>query len=212
MAEKQYESHPAFGMISASRVSSSPGGAVVFDSDMKHQHSVIVQIQHAERARDLNHDWIHPRGEIIEVQMSEAQWASFVSSMNTSGVPCTLKRIQGERIEELDFAPRLEESMKETHAAAKGAFDAIQEAMRVYEETPSTPKKAKDEALRTLRSTIQNATPNVDFAAQSLGKHAENVVQKARADIEAMMTIKAAQLGIEAPDRPLLLEPGADEA
>ena len=211
MAQKDYETHPAFGMIGAYRVSNGPPGSVVFDSDTRHQHSVVVQIWHAERARDLHHDWIHSRDQIIEVEMSEAQWASFVSSMNTSGVSCTLRRIQGEQVEKLEFAPRLEQSMRETRDAAHRAFDEIQEAMRVYEETPSTPAKAKKEALAKLRTAINNAVPNVDFAGKSLGEHAENVVQKARADIEAMVARQAAELGIEAPTERLQLEAGSDE-
>lgn len=199
------EQHPSFGMIGAYRTTSSPPGVSLFDSDMQHQHFVTLRIQHADRKRDyLNRDWIFGTKQIIEVQMSEAQWASFVSSMNTAGVPCTLTNIQGDDIERLPFAPRLEQSMKETRAAAHRAFDEIEEALRVFEETPSTPKREKDKALATLRANIKNAVPNVDFAGKSLGEHAENVVQKARADIEAMVTQKAAQLGVEAPEHPAL--------
>ena len=35
---------------------------------------------------------------------------------------------------------------------------------------------------------IANAVPNVDYAARQLAEHAENVVEKSRADIEAMVT------------------------
>jgi hypothetical protein len=166
-----------------------------------HQHTVVLRIEHADRRRDLHRDWIHGTDRIIEVEMSEAQWASFVSSMNTSGVPCTLREIQGEgKIEGLPFAPRLEESMKDTHAAAHAAFDEIQQALRDYEAKPT-----KDN-LRTLRARIENAVPNVDFAGKSLAEHAENVVQKARADVEAMVLAHAQQLGIEAPTQKLLGE------
>jgi len=195
------EKHPSFGMIGAYRTSISPPGHALFDSDIMHQHTVVLRIEHADRRRDLHRDWIHGTDRIIEVEMSEAQWASFVSSMNTSGVPCTLREIQGEgKIEGLPFAPRLEESMKDTHAAAHAAFDEIQQALRDYEAKPT-----KDN-LRTLRARIENAVPNVDFAGKSLAEHAENVVQKARADVEAMVLAHAQQLGIEAPTQKLLGE------
>lgn len=43
-------------------------------------------------------------------------------------------------------------------------------------------------------------SPNVAFAARSLNEHAENVVQRARADIEAMVLSKATQLGLDPAD------------
>jgi hypothetical protein len=40
----------------------------------------------------------------------------------------------------------------------------------------------------------------MEFAAQSLSEHAENVVQRARADIEAVVMVKAQQLGLNPGD------------
>lgn len=41
---------------------------------------------------------------------------------------------------------------------------------------------------------------NISFAAQSLTEHAENVVQRAKADIEAMVVARAKQLGLDPSD------------
>jgi hypothetical protein len=189
--------HPAFGMIGASRVSSTPG-AVLFDSDVRHGHYVVLKIARASRKRDLNRDWIH--GELtplIEVAMSEAQWASFVSSMNTAGVPCTITATMDDlRVDGLPYAPRLQESMHEVHEAAQTAFGKIVDALAAYEALPATPVRAKREAFDTLRARIRNATGTVDYAAKSLGEHTENVVQRARADVEAMVVQRAQQLGL----------------
>jgi len=200
MPEQTSESHPAFAMIGAYRTSISPPGASLFDSEIRHQHTVVLRLERAVRQRDLNRDWIYGRDRIVEVEMSEAQWASFVSSMNTSGVPCTLRWLDGEKIEPVEYAPRLEQSIDETRSAADRAFGQIVEALRIYEETPAVPKRAKDEALQTLRAAVSNATPNVVFAAKSLGEHTENVVQKARADVEAMVADHASRLGLDAGD------------
>lgn len=194
MASRERETHPAWGQIAAYRTSISPPGSPLFDSDIRHQHTVVVRINEASRTRDLHHDWIIDGKELIEIEMSEAQWASFVSSMNTSGVPCTLRTVAGVDRERVKFAPRLEESLRETRDAADRAFAQIDEAARLVEEKPT---KAN---IRALRITIQNATPNVEYAAKTLGEHAENVVTKARADVEAMVARQAHQLGIEAAD------------
>jgi hypothetical protein len=191
------EEHPAFGMISASRTSG--GESVLFDSDIQHQHKVRISVHSATRHRDLNRDWIHAdMTPLVEVEMSEAQWASFVSSMNTSGVPCTLRRV-GEQwdIPGLPYDPRLGHSMEEVRGAAKKVFDRATKAMAAYDALPkdATPK-TKREAVDKIRSALMHVEANMDFAAKSLNEHAENVVQRARADIEAMVTNKAVQLGL----------------
>lgn len=190
--------HPAFGQIRAGRVSNSPG-AVLFDSDITHQHTVVIQISTATRQRNLNHDYIHPGRELIEVELSEAQWASFVSSMNTSGVPCTLRHTETDRnLPGLEYDPRLAHSMAEVKGAAAKTFDKIREARDAYEEALAnkSPAKERNEKLRALHFAIEHTESNLSFAAKSLNEHAENVVQKARADIEAIVGAEAGRLGL----------------
>jgi hypothetical protein len=196
------ESHPAFGMIGASRVSVAGGlhnGSVLFDSDVAHQQLIRVTLSRAVRKRDGMQDRTHAIRELFEVDMSMAQWASFVSSMNVGdGVPCTIRRTETDRdVPGLEHAPRLAVSMQETRDAARDAFAFIKAARDAYEATPSSPAKAKKEALSKLHYAIENAAPNVDYAGKVLVEHTENVVQRARADVEAMVVSKAAQLGLD---------------
>lgn len=193
------EQHPAWVLIGASRVSSSPPGAVLFDSDIRHHHYVIVTLMRAERRRDLNHDWKTGRSYLFEIAMSEAQWASFVSSMNAGdGVPATLlldaTRDGDPHVPGMPYEPRLQVSMDEVHDAASRAQEKVAEAFAAYKE-----KKTADN-LRTLESAIRNMTANIDYAAESLSEHAENVVQRARADIEAFVVEKARRVGLDPSD------------
>jgi hypothetical protein len=190
------ETHPAWGMIGASRVTSGPPGAALFDSDIRHQHYVAVRISTARRKRDLSRDWITQDKEFVEVEMSIAQWAEFVSSMNVgNGVPCTIRRREGDwDIPGVEYAPRLQESITEVRGAAEKAFSKVKEAFEAYEQ------KKNAANLRTLKYAIENAPSNVAFAGKSLTEHAENVGRKMRADIEAMVIAKAEQLGIEPGD------------
>lgn len=192
LTERGNETHPAWGLIGASRVSSSPGAAL-FDSDILHRHYVVVRLRRSTRERRLGHDWKHgDRGSIVEIAMSEAQWASFVSTMNVGdGVPCTIDRIGKEDMPGVEYEPRLAESMDEVEKAGQKVVDVIQKAFAVYKE------KSTKANLRSLESAIANATNNMTYAAEMLSEHAENVVQRARADIEAIVTSKAEQLGID---------------
>ena len=212
--EYGYEVHPAFALVGAYRGSSHPG-AVLFDSDILHNTTIRIRISAAARKRDLHHDWISGKDELIEVELSEAQWASFVSSMNVGdGVPCTLRHVNHVPVAELPHDPRLAYSMEETRQAARAAFEGIQAAMAAYDALDAkAPAKERKEALSTLRAVIRNAVPNVDYAGKTLVEHAENVVTKARADIEAFVVAKAQQLGLspgDITDSPLSLPPGGN--
>jgi hypothetical protein len=189
------EMHPAWGLIGASRVSCSPG-STLFDSDIQHQHTIVVKLSLARRRRDLHHDHLMADGKmsshVVEVEMSFAQWASFVSSMNAGdGVPCTIRRREGEAVPEVPYEPRLAETLNEVRGKAEAAQAAIAEAFAAY--------KAHKTAgnLRTLESAIRNMPANMEFAAESLSEHAENVTQKMRADVEAFVTDAAQRVGLE---------------
>ena len=91
--------HPAFAQIAASRVS---GHTALYDSDFRHNAYMTIKIRTSELHRNLHHDWHFDREEIIEVALSEVQWATFVSAPNMgSGVPCTLQRLNGKQIPQL---------------------------------------------------------------------------------------------------------------
>jgi hypothetical protein len=202
------ERHPGFGQIQAVRGSNHPG-AVLFDSDIKHQHTIRLTVTAATRDRDLNRDWIHSTGApLIEVEMSEAQWASFVSSMNTSGVPCTVRATETQRtVPAVPYDPRLAHSMAEVHDGTAKTFGPIQAAMVAYDALdPKAPAKDRREALAKIRNAVRNAEANLNYTARTLTEHAENVVQRARADIEAMVGTEAARLGLTGPESERLLE------
>lgn len=190
--ERGDETHPAWGLIGASRVSSGPPGTALFDSDILHGHFVIVRLRRAVRKRDLGHDRKHGDEQIVEIAMSEAQWASFVSTMNVGeGVPCTIDRVGRELMPGVEHEPRLALSMDEVRRAGEKAMQEIQEALAAYRE------KKTNANLKTLEARINNAAPNMTYAATTLSEHAENVVQRARADVEAMVIQKAKQLGLD---------------
>jgi hypothetical protein len=189
------EVHPSWGLIGANRVSQGGAGAVLFDSDVRHNHYVILRIGRASRRRDLHRDWVGEsggRGELVEVAMSEAQWASMISSMNTSGVPCTIRRTEKDgQMPELDFDSRLDLTHKEVREKAEDAVEEVKRARDAYAERKTAAN------LRALHFAIENLPANFEFAAKSLTEHAEAVVQKSRADVEAFVMHKAQQLGLD---------------
>lgn len=188
------ETHPSWIVVGAYRGSVSRPGAALFDSDIRHQHVVTVRVSEARRKRELNYDWIGGGKQLMEFTFSEAQWASFVSAMNSgSGVPATLDW-HGEEIPRAPYDPRLAYSIDEVRGAAKKAQEDVKRAFEAYREKKTVGN------LRHLEAMIDNLPANIAYAAESLTEHAENVVQRAKADIEAFVINKAEQLGLSPAD------------
>lgn len=209
------EEHPSFIVIRANVVTSSPG-ARLFDSDIVHPRFVMVQVLRATRKRDLNTDWIHAEKMLVEVHMSLAQWGAFVSSFGDgSGVPVTLRYLMGEDIPSAPFEPRLKHSIDEVKASGDRALEDIKVATDAVTEAfeRGAGKKEMRELIRTMNIRISQGPGNMKFAAESLSEHAENVVAKARADIEGMVDRRVAEHGLTRGDiAPIFLEAGGSEA
>lgn len=179
------ETHPGYGTVRVGRVSSS-NALPLFGSETKHRHFMRLVVSTARRYRDLGHDNIMSDKQVLEVTMTMAQWAAVVSYPFDADTPVTLNWVtpEGEgRIPEIPFTPRLEETVNEVKGAADKALAEIQEAFAAY----TSAKNAAN--LRTLKAAIENAAPNMEYAADALSAHAEAVGEKLKADLEAAATI-----------------------
>lgn len=194
--EDGYEHHPAFGIARFNRVHSNPG-AVLFQSDLRHGEYIKVTVSEAERERRDGHDWVHATRTLLQFDMSMSQFASFISSGGTEGVPVTISYDHGGR-PGLTMDSRLARTSAEVHAAAEKAFREIREAKEAYEQAVDNKEPAafRKLAWARLSAAIRNATPNVDYASTQLARHAEEVVEKSRADVEAIVAAAQARQGI----------------
>lgn len=193
------EAHPSWGMARFNRVSSHPGQRM-FDSDIRHSHYIVLTISEGLRSRSLNSDFLRAGREKIEVRMSESQFGALVSSFGQGrGVPVTIQYIDQMRVEEApEDESRLNLSVAETRSSADKALSEIVEAeKRLQEALDQKPTKIKEvrAAAQSLHFAIQNAPKNIEFAAKQLIEHTETTINKAKADIEAMVDDRARDLG-----------------
>lgn len=180
------ETHPAFGTASVTRSSGTP--RALFQSDLQHSETIRLTINTAERGRDLNRDWVHPTHQVVEVEMSLAQWGTLVSSTGLgSGVPVTLRWAPGGYRALLPYAPRIQKNLDEVNGSVRKLFARAKETFEVLSETIEEKKgvKAIRQALRDHRFSLENAPANAAFAVTSLAKAAEKITSQAVADIEA---------------------------
>ena len=189
--------HPAYASISAHRVS---GGAVLYGSDFQHQHYVTIKIGPAHLRRTLANDWHFAElGSYVEVNLSEAQWAHFVSAMNAgSGTQCTLTDLMGDQI------PGLAEPTDRRQQFSLEADERMQRALRSIEDAKEAVKasglsqKKQAELLSKMDRARADIGSNLHFVADQFSEHIENTVERAKSEVDGYMTGAMRQLGLQA--------------
>ena len=190
------ERHPAYAQIGASRVS---GHTNLYGSDFDHQHYVTISIHKSELHRGLSRDWHFAREEYIEVSLSEAQWATFVSSMNVgSGVPCTLNHHGGKGVPQIPSAPKRQHQFRTEVDARLQAAMAELKALREGIENTKLSGAAKKELLNHLSFAERDFSANIAFVASQFGEHIEQVTEHAKIEVNAYVQSTIVRAGLTA--------------
>jgi len=204
--------HPAYAQISATRTT---GNAVLYGSDFVHHQSIRIQIAKSRLTRSLSNDWLSADSlPYIEVELSEAQWASFVSSMNVgSGTSCTLRYFNKEEIAGLpDPVSRTDTFSTEAGETMREALAALDELRAEIKASGLSGKKA-DALLRKTDAARQHISGNMQFVGDQFVEHMEKVTEAAKVEVNAyaVNTLMRAGLVALTDGRPvieLLTEPG----
>lgn len=177
-------SHPSFGTIGAFRTS---GSKVLFNSDFKHQNYMVIKISGATLTRSLNSDWVHGRLDgSVEVAMSEAQWATFVSSPNIgSGVPCTIERWNGETVPGLpEPVDRREQFGAELMRRQERACEHLAQLETAIAASGLSQKK-QAELASLAQAAARDIGSNSRFVAERFDEHMEETTERAKMEVNA---------------------------
>lgn len=188
--EETTEEHESFGLLQFSRIS---GGARLFGSHLdSHQHFVSLSIFRATTHHSLSYDRHHPRGKLIEVWLSAAQFAEAITTMNHGvGSPCTLRRLRGVSMEEVP-----EEAQAE-HLKIRDGFksrigdiaakmvEARDQFRAIIEGAKSISKGRAREMVKVLDKAAQELVDNAPFVVDQFRESTDKVVTSAKAEIEA---------------------------
>lgn len=196
------EEHESFGMLQISRQSCNPP-MNLFGSSITHSHLIHLSISRGEKHRNLHKDWYFGRESLIDIVMSETQFAEAITSLNMgSGVPVTLERVNNKRIDpcpevnkrkesEQEFKTRCANISNMTKQAAKEATDLLSGS--------GVLKKEDRKRLSDLIYTIQmNIEQNLPFVNTSFNRQIEKTIMEAKGECEAFFTTAVHKLGIEA--------------
>lgn len=202
MSDKMFESkrtHPSFGMISISRGTSS-GKQNLFGSSIQQNAFIQIEISTASLFRDLYHDNYFPEKMLIRIMMSPSQWADVITSLNTSGVPCTIERFNGERMEEppyeskrVQFDAEFEKKMKDTVSETNEFLAKIRGILS----KPNIGKRDREEILQQVDMIRMQFASNVPFIKESFTEQMDQTVVEAKNEISHMIEEKLKKLGLE---------------
>jgi hypothetical protein len=159
--------------------------------------------------RDLGTDWIGSKDTLVEVHLSEAQWAAMVSSFGQgSGTPCTLTYIAGKgqlppmpdpESVATKFADDQKINQSDTVIRLKKA-EAILERMLAAGAKPT--KKEIEEAKSDIGIALNGIDQgHFNFVTKRMTERMEHLVTEAKIEVEAYVASKLMALGIDALHR-----------
>ena len=180
------------GMVSWSKsYNASPRN--LFGTEIKTDNPITLRISKAEETRNLSKNWYHSLGQIVEIEMSPIQWAEFLTSGNTSGTPCTIRYIGGQRMSD----PKETEMFNDYNEEVEEHFDKFKEIEDIVKGAINSKKPMGMKDLSSLLNKIHNAMANVDFVKDSFKEDMNNIVTKAKAEFNAYVENRIHEIGIE---------------
>jgi hypothetical protein len=198
---EEEKSEDYMGMISWSRISCG-SARPHFGTDVKTSHPIRLEISTAKESRELNHNWYFADKKIIEVEMSPIQWAEFLTSGNTTGVPCTLKWQVGKGFmsepKETTIKEDYSKEVDEAFSKFDDSFDRVAKTLKEQIDTNKPMgKKALEELLRQVEILKSLVTGNIKFVKDSFKEDMSKIVTQAKAEFNAYMETRIREIGIE---------------
>lgn len=192
--------HESFAVIRGSRHSSR--GTALFGSSIQHNQSISITISTAEHNRSLNNDSIHNKKQIIEIEMSENQFAQFITTMNHgSGIPCTIRHINGKKMSDPPFQTKQElfeaEFQKDMDNYTIDLEKTLANTMAILEK-PNIGKEDRKVILSNIQSLVRKLNDDMPFMRTQFREQMDGVVNEAKIQIEAFAENVIRNKGLEA--------------
>lgn len=199
--EKETKQHESYALVQFSRI----GGKFdnLFGTSVETGTAIALRIKRAEVDRGLNRSWYHGREELIEVILSPNQFSELLTTMNYgSGVPCTINTFNGKRMEEPPkekaetevVRDEFEKKCKEIDSKMNEFGQQIVELLN----KKSINKGDREQILDHMRMLHREVKANFPYMLKSFEESAQDIVQDAKAAVDAFVTTTVANAGIKA--------------
>lgn len=197
---KNRDKHPSHGVVRIGRVSANPG-VRLFRSSLTHHHFITLTVCRAHMSDHDGYDFVHADEELIEVSMSESQFARMITSMNMgSGSPVTISRFQGELVESPPVDDRkafVAKGHGNSHVKKNESLAAAIGTLNEMRENGKRPTlKEMDEIIGLLHSaTVTDRGES--FYRERFAEEMEHIVDEAKTEVEAHIIQSVKLAGIE---------------
>lgn len=192
--------HPSYGMLSIGRSMSTHAKRLFGSSLQSHHGTIHITVSPGYMQHHLNHDWYHSRAQtVFEIELSAAQFAEAITSINSGSTPCTIRFNNGYIEDPPDLETEVERVKNRFGDDLKDMIKVMKERRAEIEKlTDKLGEKAKQKLKIELDVMIQQLTSNTPYVLEQFDKATEKVVTSAKTEIEsfAMHVLHAA--GIEA--------------
>ncbi len=199
------EEHESYGLVSFSRRQGVPGR--LFGSSLpEHHHYITLSVKKGSRVPSgsgLDHFYgAIVRGDIVEVDMSAAQFAELITSLNMGlGVPCTIRAIEGRRLEKPPEVKLESEKVTETfHTALSGlqaAFRDLQSHVETALAEKTISKKDKGSILSKMSYFATTLQSNLPYIVEIFEESMDKIKTSTKSELESWITYKVMQKGFQ---------------
>lgn len=192
------ERHPSWGKINVSRVS---GQTNLFRSSLKHHHFISLSISKAKVVDSGGaSDFLMNDEEVIEVFMSETQFARMITSIGMgSGAPCTINRMNNESVEDCPPQDRAEFVINARDEHLDGHEEKMRELLgkmqRMLSDKHRPTLKELGEIIHELSCYVGNFKTSHKFFREQFVEEVEGILDDAKSEIEAHILHSAGEVG-----------------
>lgn len=197
------ETHPSYGVVGLSRVS---GNASLFESEVNHMYYISLRIKEAERWQDGTQVRTHAGRQLIEIFLTEAQFAQLMTSPNIGeGVPCTIHYCAADKPEGKPYLhpkwgirpdpPPPERFEKKFHAETEERAKIISDNLASLESELSAMLSGETKVnkgnlgslLAKIQSSRQQIESNIPYVLRCVEEQLEKKINAAVIEFEGYM-------------------------
>ena len=210
--------HESYGILHISRTSGGSGAVRLFGSPLAtHYGTIRLTISKGKWLHGLHHDRFYGMSkDFIEVEMSAAQFADAITSLNIgSGTPCTIRYVGGQRVPDPPDHATEAEHIRDNFEKSVDKYTAkAHEYRKVIDRlTSKLPTKAKEQIRVALDVIEDQLASNVPFVVKQFQEATTRITTAAKAEVDAFVTgvVRAAGLQSIAEGRLPSLLPSGDK-
>lgn len=201
------EDHPSYGKIVLNKTMSGGRGHAMVGSPLLHHSLVKLEVKGAVKRRQYGKDYFYDDKTIVDLYMTEHQWAEFVSSFGVgAGVPVTLNYRPAPGYELMRCEDPPHTSPRSAHvgdvdkalAKARAVVDELNAATTALKKPAAQVKRADLDRVADAALQVNNwLASNLPFVQQCFEEAMEKTVASAKAEVMGFTTGLLMQAGLE---------------